>query len=137
MRSMVRVMVSCRVRCKEPPGSETPSGLWCPQKSKRRAHGRVPVRLSLWVPAPASGVGHSLVGPQQHPVQLPLCFANDIVMFCVPCRVILHCFWAPYAWCSQTLDLGPYWKRALSRDRINQRCRKGCHNTSPEISLEG
>ena len=34
-------------------------------------HEKVPVRFSLWVPGPGSGVGHSLVEPQKLPCTAP------------------------------------------------------------------
>ena len=46
---------------------------------------------------------------------------NDMVSFQVPCRVSLHLFRTPGAWCCQTLALGPLGERALARVRVRPR----------------
>lgn len=110
----MRVSVSFRVRCEEAPGAETPSGQWSPQRSKWRAHGRVPVRLSLRVPDQLRMWATLWMGLNNTLVHLPLCFGNDIVMFCVPCQVILHCFWALCVVFSD-LELGSLLEENLSK----------------------
>ena len=62
--SMGRDTLRVGVRFKEAQGAETKAVQLFPWRTQWRAHGRVQVMLSLWVPGPASGVGHSLVGTQ-------------------------------------------------------------------------
>ena len=62
LRSMVRVMVRVRDSSKKSPDAECQSVQWFPWRVQWRAHGKVLVRLSLWVPVPASCVGHSMAG---------------------------------------------------------------------------
>ena len=41
-----------------------------------------------------------------------------MLSFPVPCRVSLHCFWRPGAWCCHMMELGPYNETAIARFRI-------------------
>ena len=69
--SMGKVTVGVKARFQEAQGAESKAVQLFPWGTKRRAHGRVPVMFILWVPRPASCVGHSLVGPQQPPCAGP------------------------------------------------------------------
>ena len=53
LRSMVWVMIRVRDSSKESPGDELHAVQWSPGRAQWRAHGRVLVRLSLWLPVPA------------------------------------------------------------------------------------
>ena len=94
LRSMVWVMIRVRDSSKESPGDELCAVQWSPGRAQWRVHGRVLLRLSLWLPVPALHVGHSSFGPQQALLHLPLVFGHDMVVVHVPCGVILHRFWA-------------------------------------------
>ena len=52
--SMGRVTVGVRARFQEAQGAESKAVQLFHWGTQRRAHGRVPVMLSLWVPRPAS-----------------------------------------------------------------------------------
>ena len=67
-------------KSKEAPYAEVQAVQWSPWRAGWREHGRVSVMLSLWVPRPASGVCHSLVGPHNSLVHIPLGFGHDMVM---------------------------------------------------------
>ena len=68
-RVMVRVPI--RVRSQEAPGAEPLAVLWTLRRAECRAHGRVLLRLSLWFPRPAAGMGRTSVGPQEPPCAAP------------------------------------------------------------------
>ena len=90
-------MIRVRDSSKESPGDEPHAVQWSPGRAQWRAHGRVLVRFSLWLPVTAPYVGHSSFGPQQALWHLPLVFGHDMVVVHVPCGVILHHFWVPGA----------------------------------------
>ena len=68
---MGRVTVGVMAMFQEAQDAESKAVQLFPWGTQRRAHGRVPVMLILWVPRPASCVGHSSVGPQQPPCAGP------------------------------------------------------------------
>ena len=82
---MVMVTVRVWVMFQEVQGAETQAVQWSHSRTQWRSHGRVPVRLSLWVPKPPSVVGQSL-GLSKPFVQLPLDFGNYLSMFHVLCE---------------------------------------------------
>lgn len=58
LRIMEWVMIRVRDSSKESPGDEPHAVQWSPGRAQWRAHGRVLVRFSLWLPVPALHVGH-------------------------------------------------------------------------------
>ena len=73
-------MIRVRDSSKESPGDEPHAVQWSPGMAQWRAHGRVLVRFSLWLPVPALHVGHF--------------WASASTLAHAPCGVILHRFWA-------------------------------------------
>ena len=58
LRSMEWVMIRVRDNSKDSPGDEPHAVQWSPGRAQWKAHGRVLVRFSLWLPVPALHVGH-------------------------------------------------------------------------------
>ena len=81
----VREPVRVRVRSQEAPGAEPPTVQWLPWRAECRVHGRVQLRLTLWVPGPVSIVGHSSLGAQEPRFAAPSGLWYDMSMFHIPC----------------------------------------------------
>ena len=107
--------VSVRVSSQEVPGAEPTGGQWSPRSAELRTQGTVPVRIPLWLPRP-----HMLfnVWSRRPPESLRAAAAGPGKLqasFQYPCRVSLHRFRIPGAWCCHTFELGPHGERALAR----------------------
>ena len=80
-----------------------------------------PVRINLWLARSHNSMGPGQVDLRNPFGQLQPGLGNVMVSFQIPCRVTLHCFWTPCAWCSQTLVLGTNGESALPRDTVRSR----------------
>ena len=63
---MVRVKVRVRLRTQNAPATETPTVDLSPRRAEWSTQGRVPVRISLWVPIPDNCMGRSSGRPQKY-----------------------------------------------------------------------
>ena len=78
-------MVSVRVSSQEAPGTEPTRVQLSPRGAELRAQGRVPVRVSLWVPRPDKCMGHWSGRLQESSQALHPGLQKDMLMFQVLC----------------------------------------------------
>ena len=116
-----RFRVRFRVRSQEARGAEPTAEQWCPGWAELRAKGRVPVRISPWLPIPHTSIAPWLGGFRNILGQLQPGLGNDMVSFHVPCRVNLHHLCTPGVWCCQILVLDTHREIALGRVRVLSR----------------
>ena len=85
---MMMVMDMVWVRFQEVRGALLQAVQWSHWRNQWRVHGRLPLRLSLWVLKPASAIlwGNLRLGLSKPFLQLPLGFGNYLSMFHVPCE---------------------------------------------------
>ena len=108
-RDPIRGRVRVRIRSQEAPVAEITAVQWSPRRSEFSAQGRVQFSMSLCLPRPHNSMRPWSGRPQE--------FFRAISaspgkrhgeLFQVPCRVTLHRFWTPGAWCCQSLVLRPH-----------------------------
>ena len=87
LRVMVTVTVRVRFPSQEAPGTEITTIHLSPRSDEWSAQGRVPVRNGLWVPRPDNCMGCFWGRPPKCSLVASIGFANDMVMFQVPCQV--------------------------------------------------
>lgn len=80
-----RALPNVQVRSQEAPGPKSSVVQWSPQNTELKAHGRVRVRLNLWVPGQVLSMAKLRFAFMMPCEQFLPCFGNCIAIFQIPC----------------------------------------------------